>query len=316
MLEYSINNPGSKQTPPSKKINAKAIFVLVLLLFFGAFFLIKNILSNTSDENVLSDTVAPSPPVKLIGSSKELLDKIKLLTPPVGGTYAVYIYDIKSGKELGINDQMIFTAASLNKLAILSVLYQQAAENKIDLDKIIIPQKEDIQNYGTGSIQYDPPNTPYSIKTLAKLMIEQSDNTAAYLLGNVVIGLPQIQKQIEDWGLLQTDMVNNKTSAKDMSVLLKKIYNGEITSKPYTLEMLEFMNKTDFEDRIPTGVPQDVKTYHKTGDEIGKIHDAAIVELPDKPYILVVLSEEITDEDKAKQTIAQISRDVYEFMKK
>ena len=279
---------------------------LSLLIFLGAFFLIKNIFLNTSSEEVPSS----------FNSSKELLNEIHSLTPPALGTYAVYIYDINSGEELGINEQMIFTAASLNKLAILAVLYQEASDNQIDLDKIIVPQKEDIQDYGTGSIRYDPPNTPYSIKTLAKLMIEQSDNTAAHLLGNIVIGLPQIQKQIEDWDLLQTDMVNNKTSAKDMALLLRKIYKGEITSRPYTLEMLEFMNKTDFEERIPTGIPRDVKTYHKTGDEIGKIHDAAIVELPNKPYILVVLSSEIKDEEKAKQTIAQISRNVYEFMKK
>jgi beta-lactamase class A len=101
-----------------------------------------------------------------------------------------------------------------------------------------------------------------------------------------------------------------------MGTLLKKIYDGEIASKSDTLEMLDFMNKTDFEDRIPTGVPTSVKTYHKTGDEIGKLHDAAIVDNPNHPYILVVLTADITDEDKTKETIANISKLVYDFMRK
>ncbi|MBI4991440.1 serine hydrolase [Candidatus Gottesmanbacteria bacterium] len=211
---------------------------------------------------------------------------------------------------------MMITAASVNKIAILAALYFLAGKGEIDLEKIVILQQEDIQDYGTGTIRYDPTGTPYSLKTLARLMMEKSDNTAAYLLGNVTIGIDKIQQLVDSWGLTQTNIMDNKTSAKDMGLLLTKMYLGQITTKPLTLEMFGFMDKSDFDDRIAAGIPEGIKVYHKTGDEIGKIHDAGIVVLPNHPYYIGIFSTDITDEEDTKRTEAQISDLVFNYMRR
>jgi len=197
----------------------------------------------------------------------------------------------------------------------LAALYHLAGKNEVDLEKIVILQKDDIQDYGTGSIRYDPIGTPYSLKTLARLMMEKSDNTAAYILSNLVIGIDKIQTLIDSWGLTQTSMADNKTSAYDISILMVKMYQGEITSKALTAEMLDFMDKSDFEDRIPAGIDVGVKVYHKTGDEIGKIHDAGIVDLPGRPYFLAIFTLDMTDEELTKKNQAEISKIVFEYMR-
>jgi len=114
--------------------------------------------------------------------------------------------------------------------------------------------------------------------------------------------------------LTQTDMVENKSSVKDMSILMIKMYHGEITTPPLTTEMMGFMDKSDFDDRIPAGLPENVKFYHKTGDEIGKIHDAGIIDLKNRPYFLGVFTTDMKDEVKTKKAIANISKIVFEYM--
>ena len=101
----------------------------------------------------------------------EIKNKISEELNSAQGSYSVYFYDILSGDSFGINEQTILTAASVNKIPILAALYYFAGKGVIDLDKIIVPQAKDIQDYGTGSIRYDKLGTPYSTKTLARLII-------------------------------------------------------------------------------------------------------------------------------------------------
>lgn len=247
--------------------------------------------------------------------SEKTAEAVKKQISGTKGTFSIYVSDLNTGRDYGINEEMVVTAASINKIPILATLYYLTAHKEIDLDKIVVPQPDDIQDYGTGSIRYDPAGTAYSLQTLARLMMEKSDNTAAHILGKIIIGFDRIQTLVENWGLTQTSMADNKTSAKDISILLTKMYRGEITNKALTREMLGFMTKSDFEDRIPDGVDPSVTVYHKTGDEVGKIHDAAIVDLDGKPYFLAIFTTDISDEEKTKETMAKISKLVYDYLK-
>lgn len=228
--------------------------------------------------------------------------------------YSVYIQDYNSDFSLGINEDVVFTAASVNKIPILASLYYLAQDGEIDLDKIITLQEPDIQDYGTGVIRYDPPGTTYSVKTLARLMIQKSDNTAAFLLGNYVIGLDKVQKIIEGWGLTQTDMTNNQTSNRDMALLFEKIMKGQIANQAETREMLSFLSDSDFEDRIPKLLPDTVSVYHKIGSEVRIIHDVGVVSKGKVTYYIGILTSDVLDEEKTVDLIAKISKSVYDFL--
>ncbi len=245
----------------------------------------------------------------------ELKKRIQTVIDNRWVNYSVLVIDYVTDFSMGINESVIYTGASINKIPILAALYYEVQHGNIDLDKSITIQASDIQDYGTGSIRYSDPGTTYTVKTLAKLMISQSDNTAAYVLANYVVGLDTIQKLIESWGLTQTDMTNNKTSNKDMSLLFEKIYNGKVTNQSYTQEILAFLKETDFEDRLPALLPKDVIVYHKIGTEQGVIHDVGIIEQGKIKYYIGVLTSDITDDNETTKIIAEISKAVYDFMK-
>ncbi len=273
----------------------------------------RNIISPLADET--SGSVAST---VLSKTHKEidagtLVTQIKRITNQQAGVYSVYVYSFKQDVGLGFNENTIFTAASVNKLPILAALYFEAQNGKIDLDKRITIQESDIQDYGTGSIRYEGPGGVYSIKTLAQYMIQKSDNTAAYVLTNIV-GTKRIQKLVDSWGLTQTNIVNNKTSNKDMSHLLVKIYREQIANKSWTLEMLGYLTDSEYESRLPAFIPKDVKIYHKIGTETGSIHDVGIVQLPENPYYIGVMSNDIINDASAELAIAQISKIVYDYM--
>lgn len=291
-----------------------------LLLFFAVVFVLAVFLKyikifSLTPISPIAKSSSQKISTKSDSSPKTFIDSLEKELASHGGTYSVYIYDLKNNEGFGLNENIIFTAASVNKISILATLYYLAGKKEIDLEKIVVPQPKDIQDYGTGSMRYDPPGTPYSIQTLARLMMEKSDNTAGFILSQLVIGSAKIQNQIETWGLKQTKIEENKTSNYDMLLLMKKIYSGGVTNEALTKEMLGFMDKSDFDDRIPQGLPENVKFYHKTGNEIGKVHDVGIIDLPGRPYYLGVLTTDITDEDDANKTIAKISKMVYEYMK-
>jgi beta-lactamase class A len=245
-----------------------------------------------------------------------LKNSITTLFAKQKGHYSMLFVDLNHPENtVGITEHMLFTGASVNKVPIIATLYFLANKGAINLDQKIVLQKKDIQDYGTGSLRYQKPGGVYSLKTLAKLTLQQSDNTAAHILGEK-LRTQTIQDSMKDFGLTQTNMANNKTSLSDMALLYQKIYKKEVTSPALTKELLDFMKDTDIENRLPGQLPKTALVYHKTGDGIGFVHDVGIIKEGNHVYFFGVMSADVGGyEDEATSTIAQVSKYVYDYMK-
>ncbi len=228
--------------------------------------------------------------------------------------YSVLVRDLNSEFSVGINDSLIYTAASVNKVPILATVYNDASIGKIDFDRIVTPQVSDIQDYGTGKIRYDPPGTAYSVKTLIQLMTQKSDNTAAFILANYIVSITHIQQYMNTLGLTQTDIINNKTSNKDMALLFEKIFLKQISTPALSEEMLGMLTNSDFEDRLPALLPHGATVYHKIGTEVGAVHDVGIVVHGSTAYYVGIFTSDITDEEQAAALMAKVSKAIYDFM--
>lgn len=272
------------------------------------------------------ETISPLPPketkpasvLAIFSHKKDPEELKKMIKQKIGLTwknYSVLVVDTKSDFRAGINDTEMFTAASVNKIPILAALYIGIQKGDIDPDQVITLQEDDIQYYGTGSMQGDGAGSTYTIKTLARLMMQQSDNTAAYLLANQIVGLDKIQALLNGWGMTQTDMINNKTSNNDTYMIMKKIYEGNVANPAYTQEMLSFFKDTELEDRLPGLLPKDVVVYHKIGSEIGFMHDVGVVVGPTTTYYIGIFTSDITDEPETTKLMAEVSKLVYDYMK-
>lgn len=256
-----------------------------------------------------------SPSKKVQGENITLKKGAQEIISKQKGNYSIYYYNFSDDSFFGINEKEVQEAASVNKVPIVAVLYYLSKQNEISLDEQITVQEDDIQDYGTGVIRYDGAGQTYTLKSLAKLALKNSDNTAAYIIAGR-IGREKVQSVINSWGLKQTDIENNKTSAFDMHILFKKIYKGEITSPQYKDELLGFMKDTDIEDRLPYLLPEGAVSYHKTGDGVGVINDVGIITYDGKAYFLGILASDIGQNEKeAKGAIAKISKEIFDKIK-
>ena len=300
-----------------KRRTAPAILFLLIISII-VYFVVKG--------RMPSSTVSPLPSDPGIESWLHVFEKKeknpedlkKKIIDEIGNdwkNYSIIVRDYNSEFLLAINDSVIYSAASVNKLPILASLYYLIQTGDIDPDRIITIQADDIQDYGTGSIRYDEPGSTYSIKSLARLMIEVSDNTAAYILARQIVGVGKMQTLVDSWGMAQTDIEENKTSNADISLLMKKIFDEKVANKALTLEMQSFLKNGEIEDRIPAQLPDGVTVYHKTGNDVGFVHDVGVVESPTTKYYVGFFTSDISDEPKAIEKIARLSRIIYEFMK-
>lgn len=309
---------------PRKKKSRWLRFILFLLfigwLVIGAYKLISGtsntVISPIPDNPLVTITQAPKK-FTLFQKKKDpddLAQKINSILKDEWKDYSLVVEDYGSDFALRQSEAEIFVAASVNKLPILAAVYYYANKGDIDLDRDITVQAADIQDYGTGSIRYEKPGSIYSVKTLAKLMIKQSDNTAAYILANHIIGFPRLSEIVTQWGLTQTDMVKNNTSNQDIGKLFRMIYDGKITDSAHTQEMLSFLKDTDHETRLPAKLPDKAVTYHKIGTEVGVIHDAGVVTDGKITYYVGIFTNGTAENETTDALMANISKVIYDYL--
>ena len=243
----------------------------------------------------------------MIKTLESFLNKLK-------GTYGIYVYNLKDSEKIGINQDEVFDGASVNKLPILITYFQQVENNRISPEDIYILKQGQIQDYGTGSIRYQEPGTKYAYEELARIMIKQSDNTAAYVFQDEIVGIKNVQKTAEEIGMRDTDVYENVTTPQDAGLLLRKLYQDELVSKANKQRAYEFLTETEFEDRLPAGVPSDVRVAHKIGTLQNIVHDCGIV-FADPDYVICLMSKDILMSE-AEQALPEIARLVYQYVTK
>src|SRR5262245_54369138 len=230
------------------------------------------------------------------------------------GTFAIAFKDLKTGKEIRINDHVVYHAASTMKTPVLIEVYRQAAEGKFSLaDSIEL--KNEFKSIVDGSeYSLDPaddretelykhPGEKRTIDTLLYQMIIVSSNFATNLVIQKVgaenvtrymrqLGANDIQvlRGVEDSKAFEKGL-NNTTTAHDLLVIFEKIATGEAVNDVASKAMINILLDQHFNEIIPALLPPDVKVAHKTGSITHVHHDSGIVMLPDgRKYLLVLLS--------------------------
>lgn len=258
---------------------------------------------------VVSQQFSPMPTVTPAPALKQEREAIEKMIEPLRGKYGLYFQDLTNGEVLAINTQEKFTAASLIKLPVMLTLYREAEAGRIKLDAVYKLQEADRRG-GAGSLQYKAVGYEVTYRQLAELMGKQSDNTAFAIVSRQ-LGAERIQATIDGLGMKNTSFVDNVTTAEDVGIFWERLYRGKVISDKNREEIFSFLTNTIWEDRIPAGLPKEIKVVHKIGTEVRVISDAGIVFAP-KPFILVIMSEGV-NEIEAKKALPEIARKVYDL---
>jgi beta-lactamase class A len=266
-------------------------------------------------------------------SDAALRERVEAVIKASGAEVAVAMRTLDGGRELMIRAADSFHAASTMKVPVMIELFRQAQAGTLSLDQRIpvVNRFHSIVDGSPYSLSagddseaglYKADGESRSYRELCELMITRSSNLATNVLIERLgvekvratvsaLGADgmQVKRGVED-NLAFRAGQNNTTTAAALLTLLGAIGSGKAVSPDASRQMVEILQRQEFNEGIPAGVPAGTRVAHKTGSITRIQHDAAIVFAP-RPYVLVVLVRGLDDEKRSQALIADISRAVY-----
>ena len=212
--------------------------------------------------------------------SEKIIKDFEAKTKPLSGIYSFYLYDLVTNESFGLNENEEMVAASLIKLPVIYSFYEEVKKGNLKMDSV---SREQI-----------------------RLMGQKSDNKAFSQLRQK-LGDDLIQKYINDLNLKNTDLIDNKTTPKEISEFFKKFWEYDTKTKN---EIFGYLTDTIYEDYLPKGIPDDIKVIHKYGRETHVINDGGII-MSDRPFILILMTQNINDTE-AIEILPQLSKLVFD----
>lgn len=229
---------------------------------------------------------------------------------------SVYFRDLNNGPTFGVNETMRFYPASLLKVPLMMSVFKQAMDDHDFLKKTLIFNGPSINGgaYYKASQELRPGGV-YTVNDAISSMIKYSDNNASDLLSHTV-DTKAISSSFENLGIDFPKDVSYEITVKRYASFFRILYNSTFLNREYSEKALELLADTDFKNGLVAGVPSNVKVTHKfgerqVGDSLKQLHDCGIVYVPNKPYLICVMSRG-SDFGTLDDVIAGVSKIIYD----
>ena len=242
------------------------------------------------------------------------------------GHVGIYIKDLNSGKVWEYNPDKLFPSASLIKVPIMVATCEMIKRGEISLDTRIKLTRND-RTGGSGSLKWARDGTSLSVMRIIYKMITESDNTATKMLIDYA-GISYFQQAFSELGLVYTKIYpeglsltssqvtrENYTTAREMAMLMERIYKGEMVDRNLSEFMLDVLKHNKSRSRLRKGLPIGWEIGHKTGLLRKSCHDVGVVFSPRGDYIIAVLTSNVPDYSSAKGFISSVAKTTYEYYK-
>lgn len=214
---------------------------------------------------------------------------------------SVYFRDLNTGRWIGVNEEKLYSPASLLKVPIM-MSYFKEVENDPDIlnKKYLYTQKpDDINPLITKRILQS--GKEYSVMDLIRGMIIQSDNSAKDILSSHINPniLNETYNSLDIHGAYDLPHKSYEISAKKYALFFRVLYNGTLLSREMSNKAILLLNEVEFDKGLRAGTPENIQVAHKYGinavsDGKGykvELSDCGIVYSKPSPYLLCVMTE-------------------------
>lgn len=266
---------------------------------------------------------------------RPLLDSLHTAHPEL--TLGISVVDPATHTRFEHNPDRLFHAASTMKVPVMIEVYRQAAAGHLSLDDSLRVRNtfRSIVDGSPYSISDDSDDVIYtkleqqmSLRDLVYQMITVSSNLATNLLIQQVtaeavqatatrLGIRHMRvlRGVEDGKAFERGL-NNTATAADLATLMAALMTHRAVSKAADQQMIGVLLAQQFNEMIPAGLPTGTRVAHKTGQITRIHHDAAIVyPAQGAPYVLVVLTEGIADQETSARIGARIARSIHQHLR-
>lgn len=218
------------------------------------------------------------------------------------GVAALHILDLTSGDRWAIRDELVFPQASAIKVPILLELFRRA-ESEPEILRRRVTMTDVIRTGGSGVLQVlTDGGSALSLEDYAIYMIRHSDNTATNVLIDE-LGMDAINELSASLGagqtLLQRKMIRPEQSAlgnenlstpRDAALIMGKIARCDLPMGEASCLRVREILELYKDGPIRTPVPREIPIAFKPGGITGVSTVWGLVGVPDRPYVIVVMS--------------------------
>ncbi|WP_341323941.1 serine hydrolase [Solibacillus sp. FSL H8-0523] len=215
----------------------------------------------------------------------------------------------------------VFSSASVIKVPILLAILKRLQTTNGNLRQVLTIADENLVEFSVLTEQQQKQAT---LHELLLWMTITSDNSAtnacidflgmdAFNTYFAEIGMQhtKLQRKMMDFERQQQGF-DNETTANDMKRLFQALYEGQLLDEAWTAIAFDILCRQRSHESLRRYLVDDVKVAHKTGGLDTVDHDCGIVFHKNGAYFIGVFLTGVTDNEKAKSLIGQISKIVYE----
>ena len=261
-------------------------------------------------------------------TDKELEKALKEMTSNFKGDVGIYVYNLKTNREAGINADTIFPTASVVKVPILLSVFKKIVDGELKYNEPLVYNAERVYG-GSGLMQFYKDSTQTDLRTALSLMMGYSDNTTSLWNQELAGGGKEINILMEEIGFQDT-RVNSRTEGRkeiwekygwgqttprEMSNILVKIRNGEVFNAAASEEMYRLMTNTFYTDYALSQIPPYVQAASKQGMVDDSRSELVMVNAPSGDYVFYFTTKNIADQSWEYENEAwELSRKVSAFL--
>jgi beta-lactamase class A len=262
-------------------------------------------------------------------ADQQMQTKLQAIVDGVDGAFGLVVEDLAGEHRFEINADRQFTQASCIKTPILLEVLKQAHEGKLSLaDRHWVDESN--KTAGSGILfELGDHTVELSVEDLCVLMIVLSDNTATNMLIDQV-GMENVTATMASLGCEQTvlrrRMMDTAAAARgeenlsipaDAARILRLLHEGKFVNREVSDQALAILRKPK-SGAIRSTVPLSVSVPFKPGELPGLLTEWALVELPEHPYIVVVMgtyNPKTSTDDALDAAMKQVGKEAYKFFK-
>lgn len=246
-----------------------------------------------------------------------LRSALELYFSRLEGNYSFYFEYLFTGTSIrqGSTDDSTQVGASLLKIPLAMDLYKAEELGRIDLDKEVTIKQEWL-NQEYGDLWKKGAGTKITLREAADLTLKDSDNTAARVVLESLVGVLSEEESAFSALDIEYDVTDDSRitiNARAYASFLKCLYLSCYLTPEGSHAILKKLNEAPEVGRIAAGVPDDVPVAHKIGTFSNTTQsDCGIVYAPNRPYLLCIMMD--GSDETTKEHFQRISELIYNYV--
>jgi beta-lactamase class A len=258
---------------------------------------------------------------------EKLAARIHEIDRSLDGVAGVAILDLTNGRTFLLHADDVFPQASSIKIAVLAELYHQgqgSGAKAAKLTDLYTVQSSDLVQDSDIMGGLTPGVTRLTNRDLATMMVAVSDNSATNVLIDR-LGMKNVNDLMASLGLTHTllrrkmmdleaasEGRENVSTPREMMTLLEDIYKGKVLNQEMTEDFFKMLS-THKDSFLPRLLPDSVHIANKPGELEAVRNDSGIVFVPNRPYVICVMTTYLGNERAGEEAISRVSEAAYQM---